>query len=451
MSCRTSEPQRYSRLMRFFASQAAAATGGRLVGPDVEVDGVCFDSRELRPGQLFVPIVADRDGHDFIDSSVASGAPAYFTCLGHQGATAIEVNDTLVALMDLARARRWSFGGTVIGVTGSVGKTSTKDFAHTALAAAGLRAWANERSFNNDQGLPTTLLNAPDDTEVMVLEMGMRGFGEIERLCGIAQPQIGVVTRVAEAHSDRVGGIDGVQRAKAELPRSLPAQGWAILNGDDERVRAMATMTDAQVIQFGTAEHCEVRIGGITVDELARATFRIQSPWGDVQVRLAVSGAHMALNAAAALTCVGVVGGDVGGAAEALAEASLSANRMEVVRTVAGATLLNDSYNANPTSMRAAIAALCDLPAERRFAVLGVMAEISDPAEEHAAIAGVCRARDVTLIAAGTDLYGVAPAADPVAALLEVADGALGPGDAVLTKGSRVAALDRVAQALISR
>lgn len=432
--------------MRFWARDVAAATGGVLVGPDVLIDGAGFDSRVLRAGQLFVPLIDQRDGHDFIESALHRGAAAYLTSRPAaglpDGATAIEVDDTLQALMRLAADRRTHTSATVIGITGSVGKTSTKDFARAALAAS-RRTWANERSFNNDQGLPTTILEAPDDTEVLVLEKGMRGFGEIERLCRIARPSIGVVTRVAEAHGDRVGGIEGVARAKAELVDSLPADGVAVLNGDDERVLAMAERSAGSVLVFGERGHCDVRIESLTLDELARPRFVAHTPWGRVEVRLAVSGRHMAANAAAALVCVGLVGGDLDAAAAALADVALTAMRMDVTRAVSGALVLDDSYNANPTSMRAALDALADLPARRRVAVLGVMAEITDAEAEHQAIRSYATSRDIEVFAVGTDLYGIAPVDDPVGAL-----GALGDGDAVLVKGSRVAGLERVAAQL---
>ena len=230
--------------MRFMAADVANATGGKVVGQNAHLDGVSFDSRSLRPGQLFVPIVAERDGHDFIDDAVARGAGAYLTTREPQGRrTAIVVPDTLAALMDLGKFGRARLdattNGRVIGITGSVGKTSTKDFVHAALAST-LRTASNDKSFNNDQGLPTTIMNAPDDTEALVVEMGMRGFGEIARLCAIARPHIGVVTAVAAAHTERVGGLDGVEKAKGELIEALPASGTAILNADDERVARMA-------------------------------------------------------------------------------------------------------------------------------------------------------------------------------------------------------------------
>ncbi len=419
------------------------ATGGRLVGPDVEIDGVSFDSRSVQPGQLFVPLIAERDGHEFIAQALERGAAAYLTSHPAAAGTAIEVADTLRALMALAAAQRRLFDGPVIGITGSVGKTSTKDMAWAALAAS-IPTWANERSFNNEQGLPTTVLNTPEGTRVLMLEMGMRALGDIAELCAIAHPTIGVVTRVAEAHSDRVGGIEGVARAKTELVDALPSDGLAILNGDDPRVRAMSGVCAGRVLLFGEAADADVRVSQVRLDELARASFHVDTPWGPCDVRLAISGRHMALNAAAALACVGAVNGDLAAGAAALSSVGLTAMRMDVQRTAAGAIVLDDSYNANPTSMRAALDALADLAASRRVAVLGMMAEITDTEAEHRAISVYAAQRGIELIAYGTDLYGVAPADDPIAAL-----GSLAGGDAVLVKGSRVVGLERVAAALL--
>ncbi|MEY2582222.1 MAG: UDP-N-acetylmuramoyl-tripeptide--D-alanyl-D-alanine ligase [Ilumatobacteraceae bacterium] len=431
--------------MRFRASDVASATNGRLVGPDVEIDGAGFDSRQLRAGQLFVPLIGERDGHDFIGAALDRGAAAYLTSRPAGPGTSIQVDDTGRALMELGAHQRRSFAGTVIGITGSVGKTSTKDMAWAALAAS-RRTAANERSFNNEQGLPTTILNVPDDVEVMVLEMGMRGFGEIAALCRIASPQIGVVTRVAEAHSDRVDGIEGVAKAKAELIEALPGDGIAILNADDERVRWMSRRTSASSLLFGESSDADVRVGNLVLDDLARPSFLISTPWGSAPVRLAISGRHMAVNAAAALACVGAVGGDLAAGAEALSKVGLTAMRMQIERATSGAIILNDSYNANPTSMRAAIDALVDLSATRRVAIVGVMAEISDAAAEHLAIASYAAERGVELIAVGTDLYGVIPSDDAATTL-----GSVSGHDAVLVKGSRVAGLEKLAALLVSR
>lgn len=429
--------------MRILASAAAHGIGGRLIGPDVEFDGASFDSRTVQPGQLFVPIVAERNGHEFIETARSAGAVAHLTSepvTTPAGSTAIEVADTAAALMALAGWARQQSVGTVVGVTGSVGKTSTKDLTAAACAAE-LRTAANERSFNNEQGLPITVLNAPADTEVLVLEMGMRGFGEITKLCGVARPDIGVVTAVGQSHTERVGGLEGVAKAKQELVESLPASGTAILNADDERVAAMARHTDAAVLTYGLAG--DVRVSNLVLDGLARPHFQIDSPWGRAEVQLAVSGAHMASNAAAAIAIAGSVGVSLDAAVAALASAQMSGMRMEVSTSPSGATIINDAYNANPTSMTAALEALAAMAGTRRIAILGLMGELDDEVEGHRDVARIAETLGVQVVATGTDLYGVRPTDDPVGLI-----GDLGPGDVVLVKASRSAGLERVAAKL---
>jgi UDP-N-acetylmuramoyl-tripeptide--D-alanyl-D-alanine ligase len=429
--------------MRFRASDVAAATNGRLIGDDADIDGVSFDSRTVADGQLFVPIVAERDGHDYVAAALEQGAAAYLTSrptVDRQG-TAIQVVDTAAAFLDLAKWARGRVPDRVVGITGSVGKTSTKDFAKDVLAAR-WRTTANEKSFNNDQGLPSTTLNAPDDVEVLVLEMGMRGFGEIARLCDVARPTVGAVTRVGAAHTERLGGIDGVAGAKAELVRALPASGTAILNADDDRVVAMAVLTTARVLTFGLAG--DVRITRLRLDERGRARFVLATPWGDEAVQLNVSGEHMAENAAAAAAIGLVLDVPLAGIGAALAGASLSPWRMDVLTAASGGVLINDAYNANPTSMRAALDTLASIPARRRIAVLGLMAEIDDPRADHEAIAGYARERGIEIVAYMTDLYGQSPAPDPVSVV-----GSIGGDDAVLIKGSRVCGLERFVDGLL--
>ena len=340
-----------------WASEAASAVGGRLVGPDVEFDGADIDSRTISAGQLFVPIVADRDGHDFIRAAYERGAALHLTSTTddvRRDHSAIEVADTAVALMALAAHGRRRSGATVVGVTGSVGKTSTKDL---IAAAAGVqkRIVANRASFNNEQGLPVTILGAPDDTEVLVVEMGMRGFGQITRLCEVARPEIGVVTAVGHSHTELVGGIEGVARAKGELVEALPRSGTAILNADDHLVVAMRDRTGARVVTYGRSIDADVRISDVALDRLARPSFRIDTPWGSADVGLAASGEHMASNAAAALAVAGSVGVDIEAAAAALADAEMSAMRMQLVELASGALVINDAYNAHPPSMVAAL------------------------------------------------------------------------------------------------
>jgi UDP-N-acetylmuramoyl-tripeptide--D-alanyl-D-alanine ligase len=430
--------------VRIRASEAAAGIGGRLIGPDVEFDGASFDSRTTAAGQLFVPIVAERDGHEFIGAARDRGAIAHLTSepdAYRRDGTAIEVADTAQALLALAAWARRRLDARVVGVTGSVGKTSAKDLM-AAACGAGRRTTANERSFNNEQGLPVTILDAPDDTEVLILEMGMRGFGHISRLCEIARPDIGVVTVVGHAHTELVGGIDGVARAKGELVEALPASGTAVLNADDEPVLAMRSRTRADVITFGEAG--DVRVSAVELDALARARFRLDTPWGSGTARLAVPGVHMVVNAAAAIAVAGVVGVDLEAALAALATATVSGMRMEVITAPSGATIVNDAYNANPTSMHAALAALAAMDADRRVAVLGLMGEIDDPGPAHREVARRAAELGLDVVVVGTDLYGIEPSDDPVGAL-----GAVGPGDVVLVKASRSAGLERVVAELV--
>jgi UDP-N-acetylmuramoyl-tripeptide--D-alanyl-D-alanine ligase len=436
--------------MRFMAADVANATGGALVGQNAHLSGVSFDSRTITPGQLFVPIVADRDGHEFIETALKSGAGAYLTQRDPVGRSAIVVDDTLTALLKLgawARVRlEPTAGSRVIGVTGSVGKTSTKDFIAAALSSE-LIVSASERSFNNDQGLPVTLLNAADNAQALVLEMGMRGFGEIARLCSIAQPAIGVVTAVAAAHTERVGGIEGVARAKAELVQALPQSGFAILNADNKRVREMRELTQAQVLTYGVHESADIRIVKCDLDEMARASVSATTPWGSVSWAMSVPGAHMALNAAAAIAVAGACGVDIHSAATALEQTLVSPMRMQVITTDDGMMIINDAYNANPASMRAALDTLAGMKASRHVVIAGQMAELADSAAEHSAIVEYARSKSIEFIACETENYAMS-AHSIEDAVRRVRDG--GTDVAVLVKGSRVAALERVVQLLTS-
>ncbi len=265
--------------MRFTTSELAEATGGDVFGRQAEVDGVAIDSRLVEPGQLFVPLVAERDGHDFIGTAIAAGAPAYFTSGPIEAATAILVEDTGAALTDLgAHAPRDRLGGSVVGITGSVGKTSLKDLL-AAVSATTWRTSASVGSFNNELGVPLTLANAPDDTELAIVEMGARGRGHVAMLCDVARPTVGVVTVVAGAHLEQFGSLDEVALAKGELVASLPAEGFAVLNADDARVAAMAGATSATVVTFGV-HGGEVRAEDVELDDDLRAGFTLRSPWG---------------------------------------------------------------------------------------------------------------------------------------------------------------------------
>ncbi len=432
------------------AADVAKATNGILVGQNAHLSGVSFDSRSVRPGQLFVPIVAERDGHDFVLAALAAGAGAYLTTGKTFGRTSITVPDTLAALLQLGAWGRnkldAQLANRVIGITGSVGKTSTKDFIAAALGSV-LRVTANERSFNNDQGLPVTILNAADDVQALVLEMGMRGFDEISRLCAVARPNIGVVTRVAPAHTERVGGIDGVARAKSELVQALDASGFAVLNADDERVAAMQSLTEATVISYGVAPSATVRMTHCVLDERACASVAIESPWGKASWKMNVPGEHMAHNAVGAIAVAGVLGLDLQRAADAIEAAVLSEMRMQHKVARSGALIIDDSYNANPASLAAALHALSATKASRRIAVLGIMAELSEPEQDHLQISRLAAQLGIELIAVGTDMYGVQSRTreEAAAALSAVENSA-----AILIKGSRVAQLEKLVSLLIN-
>jgi len=433
--------------MRFMATDVAHAVQGQLHGKNAHLSGASFDSRAIAMGQLFVPIVAQRDGHDFIEHALADGAGAYLTAREPGRGTAIVVPDTLEALQRLGRWARERIsdrvGNRVVGITGSVGKTTTKDFAAAALGAS-LRVAASSRSFNNDQGVPITILNAPDDCEALVLEMGMRGHGEITRLTQVGLPKIGVVTAVAEAHSALLDNLEGIAKAKGELVEALPSDGVAILNADDERVIAMQSRTSARIVTFGEAKGADVHIARVVLDERAHAVVDFATPWGNATVRLPVAGRHSATNAAAALAVAGVCGVDIQLAAAAIGAAPMSPNRMHVHTTERGVMLIDDVYNANPKSMAAAFDTLSALPAKRRTAFVGVMAELKDPDIAHRVIAALARRLDINIVAVDTNLYGGdSITLQSAIALVEE----FGEGDAVLVKGSRVAGLERLVRA----
>jgi UDP-N-acetylmuramoyl-tripeptide--D-alanyl-D-alanine ligase len=431
--------------MRFGTPELAAALGATHHGPPATVDGASFDSRATRAGDLFVPIVAERDGHDFIAAAVRSGATATLSSRGPiDGVTTIEVGDTGDALMLLGGFARDHLTGVVVGVTGSVGKTTTKDLLAAALGAA-MPTVASAQSFNNEIGLPVTLLGASEDTRAVVLEMGMRGFGQIARLCSIARPTIGIITVIGWAHTEMVGGLGGVAQAKGELLEALPAGGTAILNAEQpEWLDRLASRSDANLLTFGVSVG-DVRASDVVLDDRAHPSFTLHSPWGSTAVRMVASGAHLPSNAAAAAAAALSSGATVDAVVRGLEHAEVSAGRSTLRRTLHGAALIDDSYNANPTSMRAGLATLCALPVQgRRVAALGLMAELGDDERDlHRAIAQEVASSGVDLVAIDTELYGVRPVT-----LAEAADrlAVLGPDDAVLVKASRAAGLERLVE-----
>lgn len=435
-------------VVRFRASEIAEAVDGVLHGDDTGVDGASIDSRTLSPGQLFVPVVGVRDGHDFLASAVTAGAGAVLSARGPvDGVATVVVDDAEAALGRLGGHARNRLPERVVGITGSVGKTSTKDLCAAALATR-FRVSASQKSFNNELGVPLTLTNAADDTEVTVLEMGARGRGHIAALCAVGRPTIAVVTAVELVHAELMGDLDGIALTKGELPESLPPDGVAVLNAAYERVAAMAARTTARVVRYGT-DDSDVRATGVVVDDELRARFRLETEWGAADVRLGVRGAHQVGNALAAAAVALVCGVPVDDVAAGLAVGELSPWRMDLGTATSGARILNDAYNASPASVAAALQSLVSLRVSRFHAVLGPMAELGDegPAE-HRRIAALAQSLGVAVVAFRTDEYGLPPVADVDEAL--VALGPLDGGDAVLVKGSRVAGLELVAEVLLS-
>jgi UDP-N-acetylmuramoyl-tripeptide--D-alanyl-D-alanine ligase len=429
--------------VKFSIADAVTVTGGEQYGPNLDVSGVAVDSRAVRGGQLFVPLRATRDGHDWIPAALAAGAAAYLTERQPEGGTAVRVGGTRDALYALASFARDRTGGTVIGVTGSVGKTTTKDMIRAVLGTT-YQTHASARSYNNEIGVPVTLLNAPDDAEMLVLEMGARAPRDIAALCELARPSIGVVTRVAPVHTEVFGGIDGVERAKRELVEALPASGHAILNADDRRVAAMARATSAEVLTFGSSGDVCGEV--LAIDDDLRPTVRLRTPSDVFEVRLSARGFHQVMNAAAA-TAVGfacdVAAERIG---QALEQAELSPLRMSLSVSDRGARILDDTYNASPVSVEAALRSLAALTAARRVAVLGVMAELGpSEGDEHRRIARLAESLGIEVVAVAAPQYGV-----PCVEADSVIDhlGGLIDGDAILVKGSRVAGMERVASML---
>jgi UDP-N-acetylmuramoyl-tripeptide--D-alanyl-D-alanine ligase len=414
-----------------------------LVGDDVTVDGASIDSRSIQPGQLFVPIVAERDGHDFIDPSMT----LYLTEREPIGGNAVIVADTSAALVELGRRARTRLPERVIGITGSVGKTTVKDLTRSILVQR-FRTAASPGNFNNELGLPLTLLNAPDDAEAAVLEMGARGIGHIAMLCEIGRPSVGVVTAVAAVHTEVFGTIEDVARGKSELVAALPSSGTAVLNADDARCAAMAAVTDARVLTYSVDGRGDLTAEAVHLDDELRPRFIARTPWGDVEVRVAARGVHQVGNALAAAAAAMVSGVDLADVAAGLETVEVTRWRMELARSASGAVVINDAYNASPTSVIAALRSLVALDADRRIAFLGTMAELDDAEQAHREVADVARELGVRVIAVAEPRYGTELVDDiaAAAALLE-----LGPRDAVLVKGSRVAGLEALAAALLER
>jgi UDP-N-acetylmuramoyl-tripeptide--D-alanyl-D-alanine ligase len=450
--------------------EVAQIVGGALHDADpltVVSGSVEFDSRKIGPGGLFVAIDGEHaDGHDFAGAATDAGAVASLVTRRVEGPS-IGVGDPLEALAALASAviRRLP-DVTVIGVTGSAGKTSTKDLLAHLLGAAGPTV-APPGSFNNELGHPYTVLRATPQTRFLVLEKSARGIGHIRYLTDIAPPRIGAVLNVGTAHLGEFGSREAIAQAKGELVEALPGDGVAVLNADDPLVLGMASRTAARVVTFGESPNAGVRAVDVRLDDLGRARFELHTPHGTAAVALRLVGAHQVGNALAAAAVALECGMALAEVAELLGTATpVSRWRMELTERTDGTVVINDAYNANPESMRAALETLATIGRAhggRTFAVLGLMAELGEagPVEHEtlgaaAARLGVARVvavgEEARPICAGTALEGSwdgtatwVPDAD---AALDLLRNELRRGDVVLVKASRAASLERVALAI---
>ena len=434
----------------------------RRMGAASRFRGVVVDSRQAGRGDLFVALPGERtDGHEFVADAVARGARGALVRrkparLPREVALFV-VGDTLAALQRLAAGRRDRRSARVIGVTGSIGKTTTKEITAAVLATR-YPVLKNEANYNNEIGLPLTLLSLTRRHKRAVLEMGMYARGEIRTLCEIARPEIGVVTNVGPSHLERLGSIDAIVEAKAELVESLPRGGVAILNGDDLRVRSMAVRTKARSVLFGCSDDADVRATDVTSRGLDGVSFRLRSQGESALVRSKLPGRHIVSNALAA-AAVGLVDGmSVREVAAALGAAEVPL-RMQAHRGRAGSTILDDTYNASPASMAAALDLLGEVPG-RRIALLGDMAELG-AAEREGHLAVGRRAAEMADVIHTVGELGklIAQAARKAGhgsvhhwptkeAAAEAVAAELGKGDVVLVKASRAAAFETLLDVL---
>ena len=445
------------------APELARLSGGHLVHDAARpIRGAAVDSRRVLPGNLFVALPGERtDGHEHLAEAVANGAAALLVSRpglpadGLAGVTVVRVAQPVEALGAIAAGWRLRFDPITVGITGSIAKTSTKE-AVAGVLAVRFKTLRSEGNENNEIGLPLTVLRLDRSDEALVLEMGMYVGGEIADLARIGRPSIGVVTAVQAVHLARIGSIRAIERAKAELVEALPASGSAVLNADDERVAGMAGRTAARILTYGFGPGADVTAEAIESAAAAGMRFVLRTAAGRQPISLPSLGRHAVHNALAAAAVGTAAGLSLGQIATGLAISPPATHRGDLIR-LGEVTILDDTYNAAPASMRAALAVLASLPG-RRVAVLGEMRELGSGHEAgHLEVGTVAASVADLLIVVGPDAEPIARAARAAGMaagrVVEVPDGdaalealrpRLAPGDIVLVKASRGLALDRL-------
>ncbi len=465
--------------MRWTIAQVAGALGtrpGAGLDPVARLAGVSIDSRTVRPGELFVAIHGPRhDGHDHVVAALEKGARAAVvaeTCLSRYseavGSRCIAVGDTFEALKQLARAVREAWGGKIAGVTGSVGKTTTKEIL-AALLGTKLRVLKSEGNFNNEYGLPLTLFRLEETDQAAVLEMGMSRRGELARLAAIARPDVGVVTRVAPAHLEFFSSVDEIALAKRELIEGLNGRGsTAVLNADDPRVAAFGAYAPGRVLTYGIVKQAFFMAQQIEDRGALGSTFEYVSPEGRVRLDLSVPGRHAIANALAALAAASVWGIGAAEAQHVLRSLRAPAMRGELLRFSNGAALINDSYNSSPAALQAMTELLAATPNfQRRILAAGEMRELGTASPELHRAAGqfaastgklewiIGVAGDAVQIVEGAVAAGFPRAktkffATPLEAAEFLGD-LMNSGTLLLVKGSRGVKMEQIVEALITK
>jgi len=442
------------------------ATGGRLSGgPAPEVmRGVSTDTRGLAAGALFVALRGEQfDGHDFLADAFRRGAAAALVSreVAAPGPL-VMVEDTLAALGAMAAALRESLSVSVIAITGSLGKTTTKELAASILSR-GLRTARTPGNYNNEIGVPLALLELDRSYRAAVVEMAMRGRGQIAYLARMAKPQVGVVTNIGVSHLELLGSREAIAEAKAELLAALPPDGTAVLNADDEFFGFLRERSPARVVSFGREAEADVRASNVRATAEGWVTFDLCGWWGAREVSLAAAGRHQALNAAAAAAAAMAAGAEPEWVWEGLASFHGAEMRGEISQAPGGYTVIDDCYNAAPDSMRVALELLADLPGRRRWAVLGDMKELGPMGPEWH--------REVGELVAALGISGLVTVGELAAYIADGAGEALGeaavrardneeataalrarlaPGDVVLVKGSRAMQMEQIVQRLLA-